>query len=219
MGTASLILGILSFLMSPTLFVDLSLILGIISIVLGITAISKQKSKKVGIAGLVFSILAFMILVASEMPQTNSTLTSATNIETSTEPSQSNIKTVYNVGDVYQDRSLAIKFVSKNDNFKNYSKYANIKDGYKVIQASFEFENLSPNDKYIASYHFNCYADGYDCDAFYSVDDNALNSSSLSTGKKTKGNVYFEVPKNATEITLEYELNVWTSEKVIFKIN
>ncbi len=154
---------------------------------------------------------------SSDTPQTNSTLTPDTNNGISTEVTPSNNKAEYNVGEVYQGDYLAIKFVSKNDNFKKYSKYADIKNGYKVIQACFEFENISSSDEYVSSLDFNCYADGYDCEVFYSVDDSGL-SSTLSTGKKAKGNVYFEVPKDAQEITLEYELNAWTSEKVIFKI-
>lgn len=217
MGVSSLILGILSFLISLTWFTDLSLILGVLALVLGIIAIVKKKGKGTGIAGVVLAGLALIMLFSSDTPETNTTLTSDTNSGTSTQTSQTNTKTEYGVGEVYQDSSLAIKFVSKNDNFKNYSKYADVKSGYKVIQASFEFENLSSEDEYVSNYDFNCYADGYDCEMFYSVDDSSFGST-LSTGKKAKGNVYFEVPKDATEITLEYELNAWTSEKVTFKV-
>lgn len=217
MGISSLILGILSFLISLTLFADLSLILGVLALVLGIIAIVKKKEKGTGIAGIVLASLALIILFSSDTPKTNTTLNSNVNSETSTYSSQINTKIKYDVGEVYQDNSLAIKFVSKNDNFKNYSKYADITSDYKIIQASFEFENLSSGDKYVSNYDFNCYADGYDCEMFYSVNDSSFGST-LSTGKKAKGNVYFKVPKKATEITLEYELNVWTSEKVTFKI-
>ena len=217
MGIASLILGILSLLISFTWFADLSLILGVLALVLGIIAIVKKKGKGTGIAGVVLAVLALIMLFSSDTPETNTTLTSDTNSGTSTQTSQTNTQKEYGVGEVYQGNSLAIKFVSKNDNFKNYSKYADVKSGYKVIQASFEFENLSSEDEYVSNYDFNCYADGYDCESFYSVDDSSFGAT-LSTGKKAKGNVYFEVPKDATEITLEYELNAWTSEKVTFKV-
>ena len=216
MGVASLILGILSFLISLTLFADLSLILGVLALVLGIIAIVKKKGKGTGIAGVILASLALITLFSSDTPQTNSTLT-PDNGGTSAGNSQLNTKTEYSVGEVYTGNYLAIKFVSKNENFKNYSKYADVKSGHKVIQASFEFENLSTDDEYVSSYDFNCYADGYDCEVFYSVDDSSFGAT-LSTGKKAKGNVYFEVPKDATEIILEYELNAWTSEKVVFKV-
>ena len=47
MGIASLILGIIGFLVSLTLFKDLSLIVSVIGLVLGIIAIIKKKNKKV----------------------------------------------------------------------------------------------------------------------------------------------------------------------------
>ena len=101
------------------------------------------------------------------------------------------------------------------DNFRGYNRYADIKDGYKVIKAEFEFENLSTQDEYVSSYDFECYADGYACENFYSVDDSSF-STKLSAGKKTKGAVYFEVPKDANNIILEYELNYWTDSKAVF---
>lgn len=124
-------------------------------------------------------------------------------------------KTEYNVGEVYEDDYIAVKFTAKNENFTKYSKYADIKSGYKIIQATFEFENVGTADEYVSSYDFYCYADGYDCEAFYSVDDSTFGST-LSSGKKSKGNVYFEVPKEAKEIVIEYESNYWTDEKVKF---
>lgn len=124
-------------------------------------------------------------------------------------------KNEYKVGEIYEDEYIAIKFSSKNENFKKYNKYAEIKSGYKIIQATFEFENVGNTDEYVSSYGFNCYADGYDCEEFIWVDDSSFGST-LSAGKKTKGSIYFEVPKDAKEITIEYENNVWTSEKIVF---
>lgn len=65
MGIASLILGILSFLISFSWFGDLSLILGILGGVLGVIAIVKKKGKGFGIAGVILSILALIILFSN----------------------------------------------------------------------------------------------------------------------------------------------------------
>lgn len=124
-------------------------------------------------------------------------------------------KKSYNVGEIYEDDYMAVKYVAVDDNFKGYSKYADIKSGYKVVKAEFEFENVSTTDQLASSYDFTCYADGYDCETFYSVDDSSF-SASLSAGKKTKGNVYFEVPIDSTEIVIEYETNYWDSEHIEF---
>lgn len=133
----------------------------------------------------------------------------------SSNSSRNEEKTKYNVGDIYEGKDVAIKYVSVDENFTRYSSYASIKDGYKIIKADFEFENVGTSDKSVSSYNFNCYADGYDCDSFWSTED-ATFSATLSSGKKTKGSVYFEVPKDATEIVLEYEVNWLTSSKIEF---
>ena len=62
MGVASLILGIISFLVSFSFFKDFSLICGVIAIVLGIIAIVKKKGKGMAIAGVILSVLGCIIL-------------------------------------------------------------------------------------------------------------------------------------------------------------
>lgn len=61
MGLASLILGIIGLLISLTFFKDLSLILTILGIVLGIIAIIKKKTKGIAIAGIVLSALGLIL--------------------------------------------------------------------------------------------------------------------------------------------------------------
>lgn len=126
-------------------------------------------------------------------------------------------KTSYNVGETFSDNYMKVTYAELNDDFKNYSQYATVKDGCKIICASFEFENVSNSDQLASSYNFNCYADGYDCEDFWSTDD-ATFSANLSAGKKTKGNVYFQVPMDASEVVIEYENNVWSSGKVKFVV-
>ena len=91
------------------------------------------------------------------------------------------------------------------------------KEGNKFIKATFEFENISKDDQTVSSMvDFNCYADGYDMESRY-FDDGDL-SATLSSGKKTQGSVYYEVPVNAQEITIEYETNYFTQDKIIFDV-
>lgn len=40
----------------------------------------------------------------------------------------------------------------------------------------------------------------------------------ISSGRSISGTVYFEVPKNAKDIELEFENNVWTEDKVVFVV-
>ena len=62
MGIASLILGVLAFLISFSIFKDVSLILAVLGIVLGIIALVKKKSKGMSVAGIVLAIISFVIL-------------------------------------------------------------------------------------------------------------------------------------------------------------
>lgn len=168
---------------------------------------------------LIVVVVMIGLVGSSSNTQPKTTLTSGD--ENSTSQTQNNNVTntnkEYGIGEVYQDNSIAIKFVSLDDNFEDYSQYADIKDNCKIIKAEFEFENIGKSDVLASSYNFNCYADGYDCESFWSVDDSSF-SSTLSTGKKAKGCVYFQVPENSESVTLEYTTNVWTSSKIIFKV-
>lgn len=150
----------------------------------------------------------------SSSSEPKNTLNSGSN--TNTTPTTP-VKTEFIAGEIYEDSYIAIKYVSKNTNFTKYNKYADVKKTQKVIQATFEFENVGEPDQLVTSYDFECYADGYACETFYSVDDSSF-SANLSAGKKTKGNVYFLVPKDAKEIYLEYETDFWSDEKIKFVV-
>lgn len=213
MGIASLVLGIVSIVIGFIPIIGLiCFITALIGFILGIISLVKKNNKGMSISGIVLCVLAIIVIYSS----TDSFLGNTTSSPDISSTQVSNNRQ-YAVGETFKNNLLAITYISVNDNFTNYNKYVEIKDGYKVIQASFEFENVGTSDKLASSYDFNCYADGYDCNSFWSVDDSFFNST-LSSGKKCKGNVYFEVPTNANEITLEYELNAWTSEKVTFKV-
>lgn len=171
----------------------------------------------------IYSIIILVILVtAFGSSTTNNSKTTLTtndnsNASTTTSTTPSNPERKYNVGEIFESTIMAIKYVSVDDNFKGYSQYADVKAGYKIVKAEFEFENVSTTDKLASSYDFNCYADGYDCESFWNTDDAGF-SANLSAGKKTKGSVYFSVPENATEINIEYQNNIFESQHVIFVV-
>lgn len=180
-----------------------------------------KKRQKIAWWQVVLIVLAIIIVISaltsSDSPdneQNNSNNENSNNVTTTENKEEKN---EYAVGEVFNDGYMKVTYMNLNDNFTNYSQYATVKSGCKVVAATFEFENISSSDKLASSYDFNCYADGYDCDKFYSVDDSSF-TATLSSGKKSKGTVYFEVPQDASEITIEYENNVWSSKKVIFRV-
>lgn len=65
MGISSLILGILAFFIAFSWLQGLALILGTLATVLGIIAIVKKKNKGFGIAGLILSVLAIIIMFST----------------------------------------------------------------------------------------------------------------------------------------------------------
>lgn len=125
------------------------------------------------------------------------------------------VDNVFEVGEIVETSDLKISFISAEE-YKSDNQFIQPKDGNVFYRMEFEFENLSDSDTYVSSYNFTCYADDYDMEAKY-FDSLDLNAT-LSKGKKTKGSVFFEVPKDAKEITLEYELNFFTEDKVIFRV-
>ena len=238
MGVASLVLGIISLIMSfiPVVGIFFAL-LAVISIILGIVSLCKKQDKGKSIAGIITSSIAIIITLlyifviggiiagvseSGVLEQAKSIIedeyddyyySNSTSLNTTTTLS----KKKYTVGEKFENDELAITFLSKDVNFTEYRKYATVKEGYKIIKAEFEFENVGDKNKYVSSSYFDCYADGYDCDSFWSVD-NSTFSATLSSDKKTKGSVYFQVPEDSETITLEYKVNSLKDEVAEFVI-
>ncbi len=128
-----------------------------------------------------------------------------------TEASQS--EDAYHAGDIIETKNARISYL-KCAEYESDNMFLEPKDGNRYIYIELEVENLSDIDQNISYFSFECYADGKSCDGFYGMDD-AL-SATLSAGRKAKGTVAFEVPKDAQTIEIEYEDNVWTQNKIVF---
>ena len=62
---------------------------------------------------------------------------------------------------------------------------------------------------------WECYADNAKVDQTYIGDNNGLDAT-LSAGRETQGTIYYEVPVDAQNVELEYDINYWQSDKIIF---
>ena len=129
---------------------------------------------------------------------------------------EQNTNNKFRAGDIVQTDVLKITYIAVSD-YTEYSEYFQPKDGYKYIKADFEIENVGNRDEFVGSHKFKCYADGYDMDEKLMKD--YWSSADLSPGKKTQGSVYYEVPVNAKDVTLEYETNYFTQDKIIFVVS
>lgn len=123
---------------------------------------------------------------------------------------------VVNIGETVDVDGLRITF-QKAEDYTSDNMFITPKDGYKFIRAYFIMENTSEDDKTGGAYDFDCFADNIHMEQSYL--DNGLDPiTGISKGRKIEGYLYFEVPTNPQTIEIEYEINLWTSEKVIFKV-
>lgn len=121
-----------------------------------------------------------------------------------------------NVGDVLTTNTLKITYLACED-YTGYNEYLGPKDGYKVVALKLEAENISSSDTYLSMFEFSCYADDVAMEEFIYGDD-LFSSDVISSGRKMSGYIYFEVPKDAENIEVEYETDYWSSKKAIFVV-
>ena len=118
----------------------------------------------------------------------------------------------YHVGDTVENDGLSLTFVSSGD-YVSDNEFLKPKAGEKIIKLSFHADNQSGSDRLVSMYDFSCYADGYECEAFYGEDGI---SATLSDGRTGEGSVYFQVPENAADIEVEYDFDWLEDNKVVF---
>ena len=122
---------------------------------------------------------------------------------------------VFQVGDVVETEDFKITFVSAGK-YKSDNEYITPKKGYEYWQFKFKFENTSDTDQNVSTMmDWECYADNSKADQQWIGDDSGLDAT-LSAGRQTEGTVYFEVPKDSKHIELEYDINYWQDNKIVF---
>jgi len=131
------------------------------------------------------------------------------------EKDTSTAKDALHVGDTYADKKVKINYL-KSDEYVSDNIFLQPAEGMKYIYIELEMENISDSDQSISVFSFECYADGKHCESYYGMD-NGL-SGTISSGRKLKGVVAFEVPKDAEVIEIEYEDNIWTQKKIVFSV-
>lgn len=175
-----------------------------------------------------------MFLVAdallSEEETTTNESNNATTIETSVnnteennteETKQENKNNIVMIGDCFQTDDLKFTVTDISLNYTDYEdEYGWYKpeEGIKYIMVSFKFENISDEDKYVSIYDFDCYADGSLCEQNFFVDSGDFINTNLSPNRNVSFMICFDVPTECSEIELEYEVNMWTDERIILKL-
>lgn len=120
------------------------------------------------------------------------------------------------VGDIVATDDFKISYISA-DVYQEDNEFLQPKEGCIYYRMEFEFENVSDSDQTVSSMlNWNCYADGYAMDQSW-VGDDTLDAT-LSAGKKVKGALYYEVPEDSQEITLEYDVDYFSNDKIVFVV-
>ncbi len=105
-------------------------------------------------------------------------------------------------GDVVDAGKFRISYLSC-DYFESDNMFIKPDEGNVFIYLELEFENTSDSDRSVNSLFFQCYADGRVCHSTSIRDDDL--SASLSPGRKAKGTVAFQVPKEASVVEIEFQ--------------
>lgn len=235
LGVASLVLGIIGMLLS-CLFVGI--FPSIIGLILAIVGMTNKKSKHgTCIAGLVCSVIGigiFLIMLlfvglesdeeTVKKVENNSTESiieeeKSDIVEEETENVEVEEKNYFTVGESFEVDGLVVTINALNNNFTDYEDpygFNELESGKKYISAAFTFENNGKSDKYVSIYDFDCYADGTACEQSYAFGGDFINTT-LSSGRNASFETYYVVPVDCEVIELEYNVNMFTNEKVLIR--
>ena len=159
-------------------------------------------------------VLATFALFAVGSSDDSSATVSQGDVTTADGTTTSNGNVTVKVGDVLTTDNLKISYLESKE-YTDYDEYLGPKDGYKVIALKLEAENISNSDAYLSMFEFSCYADDVAMEE-YIYGDNLFSTDVISSGRKMSGYMYFEVPKDADKIEIEYETDYWDNQKAIF---
>lgn len=216
-GIASLVCGIAGVLLACVVIGIFPAIVGIVFAIIALAQKNRGHGTAIGglvcsIVGIIIFFLAMFVFTSGDTNDTPKKISS--NEETQTQATEEKVNEPFKVGDTVETEDLRITFLKAEPYTEEYDEPAK---GHEFYKFEFEFVNISDSDQYVSSLDFNCYADGYDMESAYSSKDKDLDAT-LSAGKKTKGVVCFEIPKDAKDISLEYETNYWNESKVCFEV-
>lgn len=122
---------------------------------------------------------------------------------------------IFNVGDVVETEDFKITYESAVP-YTSDNEFIQPKDGCEYWEFKFKFENISDTNQSVSTMmDWECYADNSKVDQTWIGDNNGLDAK-LSAGRSAEGTLYFEVPENTEKIELEYDINFWGNDKIIF---
>lgn len=221
LGIISFIFGILALL---TICMGVEIFPAIIGFVIGIIAIVKANCKKgLAIAGVVLSsiaIVTFFFTILGYVQKAHDRNVQEIQTEQVGQTTQRAEDTEQadnelTIGDTANTDHLQIHFLKMSECKKDQYEQKPGK-GNMFYKFDFDITNTSDADILVSAYTFTCYADDYNLNQTIGSDDLF---ATLSGGKKVKGSVYFQAPKDTKVFEIEYREDNTDNEKVCFKVD
>lgn len=162
----------------------------------------------------------------------SATKTDTNNISTASDIAENTEKTEKEAEETTENKTYKKGETAKNDDviitLDDYktskgSEYNKPSDGKIFLLAEFEIQNKSDTDLNVSSaLNFNAYSDDYALDysltALLEKDGNQLDGA-IAPGKKMKGWIGWEVPKDFSNVEINYKYNILNDEAFTFVIN
>ena len=115
----------------------------------------------------------------------------------------------YRVGDTLTIEDMEIAYVASGP---YTGEYIGKEDGYDYIFLEFCAKNVGDKPKAVATLTMEPFADGYSGEVTLL----GTLGGTITPGRAIRGTVVFKIEEGATEVSIEYEPNFLTGEKVIF---
>lgn len=209
MSIAALILSILGFLISLSIFKDLSLILCVLAIVLGIIALVKKKGKVICIISIVLSIFG-LIFVFSE--DNGTTVTSNNNSSTSQSTNKEENKTYglneeITIKTASEEYTLTITGIQEMKERNEFSE----KTPAQVFLIDYTYKNISSDDAlYISDMDFKIIDEQGEVGDTY-PNDTSSSPKEITEGITCKAQMVLCVNNKSSKVKLQYFDNSFNS--------
>ena len=203
MSIAALILSILGFLISLSIFKDLSLILCVLAIVLGIIALVKKKGKVICIISIVLAVFG-LIFVFSE--NNGTTVTSQNTNKEETKTYGLNEEIAINVsGNEYVLTITGIQEMKERNQFSE-------KTPAQVFLIDYTYKNISSEDTiYISDMNFKIIDEQGEIGDAY-PNDTERSPQNITAGVTCKSQMVLCVNNESSKVKLQYFDNMFNSK-------
>lgn len=126
---------------------------------------------------------------------------------------------IFTVGETAELKNVQVTMTNVTESYGGA--YNKPSDGNVFVLVEFEIANNSEKELAISSFmSFDAYQDGYSTNLSLSAlieKTGEQLDGSIAPGKKMKGSVGYEIPDNYKELEINFQLDAWSSQKIVFR--